>query len=113
MNRNSNIVIKLGAVVFLLVGIFTIARLEMKYNDIETQKDALLEQYYENQELLEEIQRELEAEFNDEYVIKIAKEKAFATAREAIFLQASGPSRPMSTPSIRSFPSICCGPSFR
>ena len=44
MNRNSNVVLKLGAVLFVLIGIFTVARLEMKYNDIETQRQELEQQ---------------------------------------------------------------------
>ena len=71
MNRNSNVVLKLGAVLFVLIGIFTVARLEMKYNDIETQR----QEYKLNNEMIEELERELEAEFDDEYVVKIAKEK--------------------------------------
>ncbi|MEE1356679.1 MAG: septum formation initiator family protein [Clostridia bacterium] len=75
MNRNSNVVLKLGAVLFVLIGIFTVARLEMKYNDIETQRQELEQQYKLNNEMIEELERELEAEFDDEYVVKIAKEK--------------------------------------
>ena len=75
MNRNSNVVLKLGAVFFVLIGIFTVARLEMKYNDIETQRQELEQQYKLNNEMIEELERELEAEFDDEYVVKIAKEK--------------------------------------
>lgn len=75
MNTNSNVIIKLGAVVFILIGLFTVARLEMKYNDIESHRKELLAQYEANQELIEDIERDIDAEFNDEYVIKIAKEK--------------------------------------
>lgn len=75
MNRNSNVIIKLGAVLFVMIGIFTVARLEMKYNDIEAQRKELEAQYLANQELIEDIERDLDAEFNNEYVIKIAKEK--------------------------------------
>lgn len=75
MNRNSNVVIKLGAVVFLLIGIFTVARLEMKYNDIEQKRKELEEVYHENQQLIDDLNRDLNAEFDDEYVIKIAKKK--------------------------------------
>ena len=75
MNRNSNVIIKLGAVVFVLIGLFTVARLEMKYNDIEAQRRALEAEYEANQELIDDIERDIDAEFNDEYVIKIAKEK--------------------------------------
>ena len=75
MNRNSNMIIKLGAVVFVIIGLFTVARLEMKYNEIESQRKALEEQYLANQEYIEELERELGAEFNEDYIIKIAKEK--------------------------------------
>ena len=75
MNKNSNIIIKLGAIIFVIIGIFTVARLEMIYNDIETTRRELEQQYLHNQELIEELERELGAEFNNDYVIKIAKEK--------------------------------------
>ncbi len=75
MNRNSNVIIKIGAVVFVIIGLFTVARLEMKYNDIEAQRKELEAQYAQNAELIEDIERDIYAEFDDEYVIKIAKEK--------------------------------------
>ncbi len=68
-------IIKLGVIAFVVIGFFTVARLEMKYNEIETQRLQLEEQYKQNEELLEELERDLDAEFDDEYVIKIAKEK--------------------------------------
>ncbi|MBQ2863146.1 MAG: septum formation initiator family protein [Clostridia bacterium] len=75
MNRNSNMIIKLGAVVFVIIGLFTVARLEMKYNEIESERKVLQEQYLANQEYIEELERELDAEFNEDYIVKIAKEK--------------------------------------
>ena len=75
MNGNSNIIIKLGAVVFLVIGIFTIARLEMKYNDIQFKCEELEAIYEENEELMDDLERELGAEYNEEYIIKIAREK--------------------------------------
>lgn len=75
MNRNSNMIIKIGVIAFVVIGIFTVARLEMKYNEMEVQRQQLEEQYRLNEELLQELERDLDAEFNDDYVIKIAKEK--------------------------------------
>ena len=74
MNRNSNMIIKIGVIAFVVIGIFTVARLEMKYNEIEVQRQQLEQQYRLNEELLQELERDLDAEFNDDYVIKIAKE---------------------------------------
>lgn len=75
MNRNSNMIIKIGAIAFVIIGLFTVARLEMKYNEIESTRQALEEQYLHNQEIIEALERDLDAEFNEEYIKKIAREQ--------------------------------------
>lgn len=75
MNRNSNMIIKIGAIAFVIIGLFTVARLEMKYNEIESTRQALEQQYLHNQEIIEELERDLDAEFNEEYIKKIAREQ--------------------------------------
>ncbi len=75
MNRNSNMIIKIGAIAFVIIGLFTVARLEMKYNEMETMRKALEQQYLENEEMIEALERDRDAEFNEEYVKKIAREQ--------------------------------------
>ena len=75
MNRNSNMIIKIGAIAFVIIGLFTVARLEMKYNEMESMRKELEQQYLENEEMIEELKRDLDAEFSDEYVAKIAREQ--------------------------------------
>ena len=75
MNRNSNMIIKIGAIAFVIIGLFTVARLEMKYNEIESTRQELEQQYLHNQEIIEELERDLDAEFNEEYIKKIAREQ--------------------------------------
>ena len=60
---------------FLIIGLFTIARLEMKYNDIQSKCEELEAVYAENQELMDDLERELDADYNEEYIIKIARDK--------------------------------------
>ena len=68
-------IIKIGAIAFVIIGLFTVARLEMKYNEIESTRQELEQQYLHNQEIIEELERDLDAEFNEEYIKKIAREQ--------------------------------------
>ena len=68
-------IIKIGTIAFVIIGLFTVARLEMKYNEIEATRKALEQQYLENAQMIEELERDRDAEFNDEYVKKIAREQ--------------------------------------
>ena len=47
----------------------------MKYNELRSERDSLRAQVDEIKITIEELQNELDAPFDDDYVIKIAREK--------------------------------------
>ena len=70
-----NIFVKLAAVFFVAASIFSSVNLLMRYNEYRDKIEELeikKKMYTEN---IERIKYELDLEFDDEYVIRIAKEK--------------------------------------
>lgn len=73
--QNTRIIIKIATFVMIAIGFLSIAKLEMQYNDLETKNEMLQKECDDYEDALEELNREYAAEFNDDYVIKIAKNK--------------------------------------
>lgn len=74
MNR-TNLFVKIAMVFIIGVSIFTIVRLQVQFNDLNTQRKQLLHQVEEYTEMLEQKTEMLEEPFDDEYVIRVAREK--------------------------------------
>lgn len=68
-------VMKLAVIMFIAAGIVSSARMFVKYNEYRDKIDELSAQKAEYEESIERIRYELEQEFDDAYVEKIAKEK--------------------------------------
>lgn len=71
----SNIFVKLAIVVFVVVAIVSITQMMMRYNELQAERDALKAQVDEYKTNIEELENALAAPFDDDYVIKIAREK--------------------------------------
>lgn len=70
-----NIFVRFAVVVFVIASLFSSVKILMKYNDYRDKTEKLQiekEEYVEN---IERIEYELSLDFDDEYVIRIAKEK--------------------------------------
>ena len=68
-------VMKLAVIMFIAAGISSSARMLVKYNEYRDKIDELSADKMKYEESIERIRYELEQEFDDEYVEKIAKEK--------------------------------------
>lgn len=71
----SNFFVKLAIITVICFCIINIVKLQMQYNELKEQA-ALLElekQKYENS--IDQINTELNSEFDDEYIMRIAREK--------------------------------------
>ncbi|MBR6514009.1 MAG: septum formation initiator family protein [Clostridia bacterium] len=71
----SNIFIKIAVVVVIVVCLITILRLQIQFNKLTDEKKVLETQVEEYREDIEELKAEIERPFDDEYVIRVAREK--------------------------------------
>ena len=68
-------IMKIAVIMFIAAGIISSARMLVKYNEYRDKIDELSAQKAKYQDSIERIRYELEQEFDDAYVEKIAKEK--------------------------------------
>jgi len=73
--KGTALVIKVLAVFFAAVGIFTVLRLQLKKNAILEETAILEQQYYENLEKIDALKEDISAPIDREYIIRIAREK--------------------------------------
>ena len=59
----------------MIVGVVSIVKLQLEYNSLQVRRDALLAEIQNIGERMEMLQSSLDMPFNDEYIIKIAREK--------------------------------------
>ena len=71
----SNIFVKIGITVVIVVCVITILRLQIQFNKLNDEKKLLQDQVLDYQEDIEELKAEIERPFDDEYVIRVAREK--------------------------------------
>ena len=71
----SNIFVKIGLTIVIVVCLITILKLQLQFNKLNDEKKILQTQVNEYREDIEELKAELERPFDDEYVIRVAREK--------------------------------------
>lgn len=59
----------------MIIGVVSIVKLQLEYNSLKVRRDALVLEIENTSERIEMLQASLEAPFDDEYIIKIAREK--------------------------------------
>ena len=59
----------------MIVGVVSIVKLQLEYNSLQVRRDALLAETQNTGERMEMLQSSLDMPFDDEYIIKIAREK--------------------------------------
>lgn len=59
----------------MIVGVVSIVKLQLEYNSLQVRRDALLAEIQNTGERMELLQSSLDMPFDDEYIIKIAREK--------------------------------------
>jgi len=62
-------------IVIIVVCIFTIVRLQIRFNELNESRKQLLREKEEYAEIIEQKSEELEKEYDDEYIIRIAREQ--------------------------------------
>ncbi len=81
-----SIFVRLTVLVLLISMIIISARLLMEYNDLREEANALRAEIAATEENIEALQAQLDAPFDRDYVIKIAKEKLnLSLPQEIIF----------------------------
>lgn len=59
----------------MIVGVVSIVKLQLEYNSLQVRRDALLAEIQNTGERMELLQSSLDMPFDDEYIIKISREK--------------------------------------
>lgn len=70
-----NVFVRVALLALAAFCVVTILSLQLEYNRMKTERDALSAQIAEAQQKVDELQNALDTPFDDEYVIKIAREK--------------------------------------
>ncbi|MBQ7171009.1 MAG: septum formation initiator family protein [Clostridia bacterium] len=73
--RGSSLLVKVLAVFFFAVAVFSIFRMQLRKNELLAEKERLEEQYRKNELTIAALKKDLEAEMDDEQIKKIAREK--------------------------------------
>ncbi len=82
----NNIFVRLIVVSVLVTMLILLARLMMEYNELQEQADLLRVEIDASTNKIEALQAQLDAPFDNDYVIKIAKEKLnLSLPQEIIF----------------------------
>lgn len=71
----TNLFVRIAIIVVVLVCVITILRLQIQFNNLNDEKKELEAQVEEYAEDIEELKAEIARPFDDEYVIRVAREK--------------------------------------
>lgn len=75
MTSQTNLFVRIAMVVIIAVCIFTIVRLQIQFNELNETRKQLTEQVRTYSDFIEQKSEELEEEFDEDYIIRIAREK--------------------------------------
>ena len=71
----NNVFLRITFVVLSIVCLATILSLQIEYNRLQNERQLLLDKISESNEKVEEIQSALNTPFDEEYIVKYAREK--------------------------------------
>lgn len=74
-NSRTNLFVKIAVSVMVVVCLVTILRLQIQFNQLNEDRKTLEQQVKAYSADIEELQAELDAPFDDEYIIRVAREK--------------------------------------
>ena len=81
-----NLFIKLAVIAFVCFCIFTIVGLHFRYNELREEGNELNQRIENVKDDIEKIKSDLDAPFDDEYIIRVAREKLnYCLPEEIIF----------------------------
>lgn len=80
----SNIFFKIAVLLFAILCIVTVIRLQLRNNDLKSDAAALQTKIEEEERKVGELKNKLDAPFDEEYIIELAKEKLHLRLPEEI-----------------------------
>ena len=75
MRADSGILVKISLALLSVVTVVTVLSLSMRYNELTKKRDKLKADVEQAQLKLEKLREEVDAEYNEEYIIKVAREE--------------------------------------
>ncbi len=75
MRADSGILVKISLALLSVVTVVTVLSLSMRYNELTKKRDKLKADVEQAQLQLEKLREEVDAEYNEEYIIKVAREE--------------------------------------
>ncbi len=75
MRSDSSIFVKISIALFSVIIVITVLSLSLKYNELTKKREQLKANVEKEQLALEKLLEEVNAELDDEYIIKIAREE--------------------------------------
>lgn len=75
MKTETSLFVKISLALLTVIFIIMVLSLSLRYNELTKKRDQLKAQVEAEQLELEKLLEEVDAEFNDEYIIKIAREE--------------------------------------
>ena len=75
LNKSTGIFVRVAAVAFAVFCVVSVVKIELEYNELKDRKKMLEEQVEEYERAVEKKKAELETPFDEEYIIRIAKQK--------------------------------------
>ena len=71
----TNIFVRIAVIIVIVVCLITILKLQIQFNRLNEERKILSAHVEEYEEDIEELKAEIERPFDDEYVIRVAREK--------------------------------------
>lgn len=75
MKFDNGFFVRVAMTVFIVFSIVMIVQLQIQFNELQDEKDLLQESIDEYEEDISELRYQLDLPFDDDYVIKVAREK--------------------------------------
>ncbi|MBR6682116.1 MAG: septum formation initiator family protein [Clostridia bacterium] len=75
MKNRSNIFVKTAVLVFVIFCSVTIIRMQFEFNELKEDKEQVEEQIKNYQLRIDELQAQLDEQFNTDYIMRVARDK--------------------------------------
>lgn len=75
MHWKNNVFLRTSLFLLVVFCIVAIVTLQLEYNRLRTKRDALMDEISQAEERVNSLEEALDAPFDDDYVIKVAREK--------------------------------------
>jgi len=73
--RGTPLSVKVVAVIFAAIGLFSVLRLQLMKNELKRDIELMQQAYAENMELIKQLEEDLNSPIDGDYIIRIARKK--------------------------------------